>query len=43
LQLPRYFAAAAALQQKQKHYTGRNPDQNLNGCVTHDLVSFLLK
>jgi hypothetical protein len=43
LQLPHYFAAAATLQQQQKHDTGRNPDQNLNGCVIHDLVSFLLK
>src|ERR1035438_3086033 len=36
------IAAAATLQQQQKHDTGRNPDQNLNGCI-HDLVSFLLK
>src|SRR5580698_1563495 len=41
LQLPRNFAAPAALQEQQQYDTSCNPDQNLHGCAIHDLVSFL--
>jgi hypothetical protein len=41
LQLPRHFAAPAALQEQQQYDPGCNPDQNLHHRAIHDLVSFL--